>query len=152
MSDTATLTGQDIGQAARATRAVLDALLADSEAEIGSEAAFHQWVALNVLGTAGSPVEQARLVQQMTYTLKVAEPAILAAVEAVVSQGLVAATGDPVRLALTGAGETRFQTISDGIGQIARRLYGDLPPEDLSTTHRVLGIVTERANAALASR
>jgi hypothetical protein len=151
MSDTPTLTGQDIGQAARATRAVLDALLADSEAETGSEAAFHQWVAVNVLGTAWSPVEQARLVQQLTYGLKVAEPAVLAALGEVVSQGLVTATGQPMHLALTAAGETRFQTITHGIGQIAQRLYGDLPPEDLATTHRVLTIVTDRANAVLAA-
>jgi hypothetical protein len=29
------------------------------------------------------------------------------------------------------------------------RLYGDLPPDDLATVRRVLGIVTERANAEL---
>jgi hypothetical protein len=149
MSDIPTLTGQDIGQAARATRAVLDALLAGSVTEAGSEATFHQWVALNVLGTTGSPVEQTRLVQQLTHTLKVGEAAILAALDQVVSRGLVMAAGDPVELALTSAGETRFQTISQGIDQIAQRLYGDLPPDDLATTHRVLAIVTERADATL---
>ena len=106
-------------------------------------------MALNVLGTTGSPVEQTRLVQQLTHTLKVGEAAILAALDQVVSRGLVMAAGDPVELALTFAGETRFQTISQGIDQIAQPLYGDLPPDDLATTHRVLAIVTERADATL---
>jgi hypothetical protein len=51
MSDTPTLTGQDIGQAERATRAVFDRFLA----ETGTT--FDQWVTLNVLAAAESPVD-----------------------------------------------------------------------------------------------
>ena len=45
MADTPTLNGQDIGQAERATRAVLDALLAETSTS------FQSWVTLNVLAT-----------------------------------------------------------------------------------------------------
>jgi len=144
MSDTSTLTGQDIGQAERATRAVLDALLAETDTT------FHQWVVLNLLTDAASPVELDRLVQRLTHGLKIDEPTALGAVDGVIAKGLVSRSGDPVRLALTPTGDTRFRAVRQGIDQITHRLYDDLPPEDLATAHRILAIVTERANAELA--
>ncbi|MGH9288609.1 MAG: MarR family winged helix-turn-helix transcriptional regulator [Acidimicrobiales bacterium] len=144
MSQTPTLTGQDIGQAERATRAVLDALLA----ETGTT--FHQWVILNVMAGAASPVELDPLVQRLTHGLKIDRPTALGAIDEVVAKGLVSRSGGPVRLALTPAGDTRFRAVRHGIDQITHRLYDDLPPEDLATAHRILAIVTERANAELA--
>jgi DNA-binding MarR family transcriptional regulator len=142
-ADVPTLTGQDIGQAERATRAVLDALLAETETS------FLQWVTVNVLAGAGSPVERERLVAQLTTGLRIDEPTALPAVDEVITRGLVVGTGEPVRLELTPAGQARYRTIRQGIDQIAQRLYGDLPPEDLATAHRILAIVAERANAEL---
>jgi DNA-binding MarR family transcriptional regulator len=144
MSHTPTLTGQDIGQAERATRAVLDALLAETDTT------FHQWVILNVMTGAASPVELDPLVQRLTHGLKIDRPTALGAIDGVVAKGLVSRSRQPVRLTLTPAGDARFRAVRQGIDQITHRLYGDLPPADLATTHRILTIVTDRANAELA--
>jgi hypothetical protein len=141
------LTGQDIGQAATATRAIFDRLLAESGTP------FSGWVILNDLGTSGRAVTQSELVGRLAQALKTDETPVRAALAELVRQGLVlqapAATINP-ELSLSPAGTIRFQQVQDGIKQIAQRLYGDLPPEDLATAHSVLATVTERANAELA--
>ena len=145
MPDTPPLTGQHIGEAENAIRAVLDALLAETETT------FHQWVALRVLADSGLELEQ--LVARMTSGLKVEPSAVLAAVGQLEAAELVSIAGDGARhevVALTDAGRARHRRIQDGVDRITRRLYGDLPVDDLVTTRRVLGIVTERANAVLA--
>jgi hypothetical protein len=143
MSDTPTLTGQDIGQAERAIRAVFDRLLAETGAS------FDQWVTLNLLAIAELPIEPDELLDQLTAGLRIRESTARAAIDEVTFGGLVRATADPVRLELTPDGSARVQAIRRGIAQIAARLYGDLPAHDLATTHRVLATVTERANAEL---
>jgi DNA-binding MarR family transcriptional regulator len=145
MSQTPTLTGQDIGQAEKATRAVLDALLAETDIT------FHQWVILNVMADSASPVELDALAQRLTHGLKIDRPTALGVIDDVVAKGLVSRSGRPVSLMLTPAGDARHRAIRRGIDQITERLYGDLPPEDLATAHRILAIVTERANAELAA-
>jgi hypothetical protein len=47
MSQEPALTGQDIGQAEKATRAVLDSLPADTNTR------FHDWVAIRLLANSG---------------------------------------------------------------------------------------------------
>jgi DNA-binding MarR family transcriptional regulator len=143
MSDTPTLTGQDIGQAALATRAVLDVLLAESGTT------FHQSVALNLLANAPS-AEQDGLVRQLSHGLKIDPSTAVGVVDGLAAEGLVARSGHPANLTLTPTGDARHRQIRHGIDQITERLYGDLPHEDLATAHRILAIVTERANAELA--
>ena len=148
MTHTPTLTGQDIGQAEKATRAVLDRLLAETRTE------FHGWVILNVLGTNGSTLDQNELMGRVVHGLKIDEPTVHAALAELVDHGLIsrtpfAETGP--QITLMPAGTARFHQVREGIGQITQRLYGGLPTEDLATAHRVLATVTERANAELAS-
>jgi len=141
------LTGQDIGQAATATRAIFDRLLAESGTP------FSGWVILNDLGTSAQAVTQNELVGRLAHALKTDETPVRAALAELVRQDLISqapgTTINPV-LSLTPAGTIRFQQVQDGIKHIAQRLYRDLPPEDLATAHRVLATVTERANAELA--
>jgi DNA-binding MarR family transcriptional regulator len=139
-----TLTGRDLGQAERATRAVLERLLAEHGVT------FLQSVALNLLADAGSVLERDGLVRQMTGGLKIDEPPVLAAVDELVRLGLVTGGPGPERLELTPAGRQRFRHVRDGVDRLTERLYGGLPEDDLATAHRVLAIVTERANAELA--
>jgi len=120
MSDTPTLTGQDIGQAERATRAVFDRFLA----ETGTT--FDQWVTLNVLAAAESPVDGEEVLGQLTAGLRIPEPTARTAIDEVTSRGLVAATGDPVRLELLPEGTARVQAVRHGIASWecrTRRLY-----------------------------
>jgi len=137
------LTGQDIGQAARATNAILEILLA----ETGTP--FTTWVALNVLATSGSPQPRDALLQRLTSGLKIAEDIAQAAVADLVSRGYAS---EQAVLDLTTEGGALHGRIRTGIARITERLYGGLPEADLATTRRILGIVTERANAVLTSQ
>jgi hypothetical protein len=145
MSDTPTLTGQDIGQTERAIRAVFDRFLAETRTT------FDQWLTLNVLAAAESPVERDTVLGQLTAGFRIPETTARSSIDEVTAADLVAATGDPVRLELLPEGTARAQAIRRGIAQIAARLYGDLPAQDLATTHRVLATIAERANAELAA-
>lgn len=142
MSETPTLTGQDIGQAEKATRSVLDRLLA----ETGTE--FHGWVILNLLASNGSALHQDELTNSVVHGLKITQSEVHAALDLLVGQELVSRTPE---VTLTPTGTARAQQIREDIGRITQRLYGGLPTEDLATAHRVLAAVTERANAELAS-
>jgi hypothetical protein len=140
MTTSSALTGQDIGQAARATNAILETLLADTSTP------FTTWVALNVLATSGSTQPRDALVQRLIHGLKIAEDAARAAVADLVSKGYAS---EPAALELTADGRALHGRIRVGIDRITERLYADLPESDLATTRRILGIVTDRANAEL---
>jgi len=143
MTSSPALTGQDIGQAARATNAILEVLLA----ETGTP--FTTWVALNVLATSGSVQSRAVLLQRLTNGLKITEEIAQAAVADLVGKGYAS---EQTSLDLTAEGGALHSRIRTGIDRVTERLYGGLPEDDLATTRRILAIVTERANAELTSR
>jgi hypothetical protein len=143
MSTTPTLNGQVLGQAERATRAVLDRML-----ERHGQT-FHEWVAVNRTAGAGGTVHKGALIDQLANGLKIDETAARTAVDNAVGAGLLAEDGETV--ALTDAGRSEYDQISGAITHVTARLYGDLPADDLETAARVLTIVTERANALLAT-
>jgi hypothetical protein len=128
-----TLNGIVIGQAERATRAVLDRLLE----QVGTP--FDQWVVLNLTAASG-PVSADLLAARLRIPL----PAASAALAAVRDAGLTGSDGR-----LTAAGRARHAEITAGLADITARLYGDLPPEDLAVAGRVLTLVTARATAEL---
>jgi hypothetical protein len=130
-----TLNGQVIGQAERATRAVLDRLLD----RLGTP--FEQWVALNLTATSG-PLTAAELAGRLRIPLAPAA----AALAALAADGLLAADGT-----LTAAGRDRHGRITEGLTEITDRLYGDLPAGDLAVAGRVLTLITARASAELAT-
>jgi hypothetical protein len=147
MTQTPTLTGQDIGQAHYATRAVLERVLAD----LGL--GFHQSVALNQLAGNGSRMSENDLVARLVHGLKIAEPVARDGLTAAIDQGLIARTpeaGAEPELVMTAAGKELHRRVNAAITQITQRLYGGLPAEDLAVAHRLLVTVTERANAELA--
>ncbi len=143
MTTTPTLNGQVLGQAERATRAVLDKMLA------GTGIPFTQWVTVNVTATGDQPVARADLVQRVASGLKIEEAAADSALDSVLAAGLLESSQDGSSLTLTAAGRQRHTEIVAGIAALTNRLYADLPAEDLATAGRVLTIVTARANAEL---
>ena len=146
MTQTPTLTGQDIGQAEKATRAVLDRHLARTGTS------FHCWVVLNLLGTTGPALPESELTGRMSYGLKISEAAARTAISELAAQELVTRTQSAApQVALTPAGGARFRQIRRGLVRITRHIYGDLPAADLAVAHRVLAAITERANAVLAA-
>jgi hypothetical protein len=142
MSNPPALSGQAIGEAAKATNAVLERLLAEVRTT------FLSWVTLNVLATAGPVLPKDALVQRMTSGLKVTAEPVLATLDELADGGLVARSDDGVEI--TAAGSALHARIRAGIDGITQRLYGDLPQDDLATTGRTLAAVTRRANAVLA--
>lgn len=143
MTDAPTLTGQDIGTAARATAALLDRLLSATGTD------FQSWVVLNVLGTNGSTSDRAQLLDRVASGLKVDAASVSATIAGLLHNGLVSEVDGSV--SMTPAGTDRFEGIREGIGGITRRIYGGLPSDELAVAHRVLVTVTERANAELAA-
>ena len=151
MSDTLTLS-QRIGQAENALRAVLDRLLAETGTTLPTtwQSSYVQWVTLTLIARGGATVQQEALVRQISGALKCDAPTVLAALDALTSRGLVTTSPDqPARITLTTDGDVQFQHLRQRIDRITERLIGDLPRDDLATTQRVLGIVTERANVEL---
>ena len=141
MTQAPTLNGQVIGQAERATRAVLEVLLAETNTP------FVNWVTVNLIAAQGE-IAVDELIAQLIAGLRIEESEALSAVDDLERASLVTVT-DQVRL--TPEGLERYQRISDGIGEITRRLYRDLPHDDLVVARRVLETLTDRARAELAS-
>jgi DNA-binding MarR family transcriptional regulator len=137
-----TLNGQVLGQAERASRAVLDRLLARVDTT------FDQWVVLNLTGTTEPPPGRDQLVARMATGLRIAPATVQSTVDGLVAAGMLV---DGAAMALTDQGRARFDTLRAELAEVTARLYGDLPAEDLATAGRVLTIVTERANAELAA-
>jgi hypothetical protein len=144
LNDTPPLTGQEIALAAKATRALLDELLAETDTT------FHSWVILNFTATSGGSVRRDAVVARLESALKIDTATASAAIDEAVSLGLAALDGD--QLGLTPEGTTRSEQIRAGSAAIVERLYADLPVEDQLTTRRILTTVTERANAKLAGK
>ena len=140
---TPTLNGAVLGQAALATRAVLDRLLARSGTS------FHQSVALNVTAAQGGTIERDQLVERMVGGLKLEPATIRADLDAAERAGLLRTEAGVT--SLTDAGRDRFAQITAATTEVTDRLYADLPAEDLAVAGRMLTILTERANAELAS-
>jgi DNA-binding MarR family transcriptional regulator len=143
MTSAPMLTGQDIGQAERATRALLDELLAATGLR------FDQWVIVNLLATHDGAPERAAIETLVVRGLHIARDTACDEIDELIRRGLVVPIGRDARITLTGAGRARFRSVRAGIDRITERLYGGIPADDLATTHRVLAAVTERANAAL---
>lgn len=130
-----TLNGQVIGQAERATRAVLERLLE----RVGTP--FEQWVSLNLTATSG-PLGAAELAGRLRIPLGSATGALAA----LTTDGLLAGDGT-----LTPAGRDRHAEITTGLTAITDRLYGDLPAGGLAVAGRVLTLITARATAELST-
>jgi DNA-binding MarR family transcriptional regulator len=151
MSDTLTLS-QRIGQAENALRAVLDRLLTETGTTVPTtwQSSYVQWVTLALIARGGAAVQQEALLRQISGALKCDAPTVLAALDALTARGLVTTSPDePASVRLTTEGDVQFQHLRQRIDRITERLIGDLPRDDLATTQRVLGIVTERANVEL---
>ena len=138
-----TLNGQILGQASRATGALLERVLD------GLDAQFHHWVALNQTILIGGTIERADLIQRMVDGLKITADAATEAVAGAVAAGLLIADGQ--WLVASDTGQTRHREIVAVIGQLTEKLYGDIPADDLETAGRVLTTLIERANRELAA-
>ena len=142
----ATLTGQDVGEAEGALTALLNRVLAGTNTSITRP----QYLALRVLALRGPFPSPAALhdylASQPQVGLDRAQVAEL--FHGLEARGLVtgSAHDGPGPIQLTTEGAALNARLADAVAALTDRLYADLDPDDLATTHRVLVEITQRAN------
>jgi len=83
---------------------------------------------------------------------KLSDADVLQAIDELTGAELVELTGgDQPDVRVTAAGRARYRQVREQVDAVTGRIFGDLPAADLETAARVLGIVTARANAELAT-
>lgn len=133
------LNGQHIGQAANATRAILDAVLAKEQTS------FSTWIALRTLDTHGAYESRAAFEAALAGGLAVVPAAIPGVVGELLSQGEVVQDASG-RVALSEAGQARYDHLNGLVTALAAQIYGDLDRGQMAVAARLLDQVTERAN------
>ncbi|MFD7258227.1 MarR family transcriptional regulator [Streptomyces sp. NPDC059874] len=110
---------------------------------------FQQQVALRAAATADAPRTPEDLVIQVQSSLK-ADPAdIRATLDELLAKQLLVTDGAHLRP--TDAGRELLAAVGAETAPVTARVWGGIPAEDLAAAGRVLTLVTERANAALAA-
>jgi hypothetical protein len=143
MTDTPTLTGQDIAEAQGAVRGLLDRILA------GTGSTSNDYVALRVLAARGpwASAETLRdyLAGQPQLDLDQGSAATL--LDGLRARGLITshAAGDTGPVQLTAAGTNLHADLGRAVAKVTGELYAGIDRDDLATAHRVLVQVTKRA-------
>jgi len=119
-----TLNGAVLAGAERATRAVLDRLLARTGTP------FHHYLALNLTAAQGGTVQRDQLVARLVGGLKLEPATISADLDAAERVGLLSTEAGVT--SLTEAGRDRFAQITAATNEVTARIYADLPAEDLA--------------------
>ena len=145
MTTDTTFTPQVLGETEKALNAILYRQLD------GVGLTEHQWIALRLTVTAGGALPREQLVGRLAGALKVGAAGADARVEELVVGGLLQAPGAEGDVAVTPAGARVHARVRGAVNEITRRLWGDLPAEDLDTTGRTLAAILERANAHYAT-
>jgi DNA-binding MarR family transcriptional regulator len=137
--------GRDLQLATRATRAVLDRILADAGIT------FEQMAVLNTIELEGGSIAGDALVGQLAGILKIDDADARQAVATATAPGLVQPVdGRPEQLELSATGREVRADYGRHSAQVSAQVWGGLPHADLLATKRVLDAVTSRANAMLA--
>ncbi|SPF07150.1 winged helix DNA-binding protein [Streptomyces sp. MA5143a] len=138
--------GRVIALAHYAARAVLETVLT----RYGLT--FQQSVTLRVVAVADGPVGREEVVDQVVDSLKIGAAEVRGVLDELAAAELVAAVDRPVEpglVAITDAGREIHARTTAETGVVSARIYAGIPAEDLAVAGRVLGLVTERANAEL---
>ena len=135
--------GQDLGMAAAATRALLDGLLARAGTD------FPAWVALRRLAQPGPAPTADELCRDLATLLTADATSVALVVDRLAARGWTVQEGSAV--ALSPEGVAFHQGLVEEIGRLTGELYRGIDPADLAAAKRVLGEVTQRANARLAA-
>jgi len=151
MSDAAILDGRQLGEAQRATSAVLDLLLA----EIGIT--FDRCVVLDAVVTGSVPAEVGLLVPALSAALdatdEMAEFMLDEAESGHHVRVVSAPSGDAAaaRVELTAEGEVVHERLRAALDEFTAELSAGIPRRDLETARRVLVEITREARARLDS-
>ena len=144
MSTTPTFDARLLGQTEKAANAILDRLLA------GTGVTEPQWIVLSLIATSQEPLDRRGLSERVAGALKQGEGAARARVSELVDAQLIDSADDPGSpVTLTGEGQRLYAGVRGQVVEITRRLWGDLPTEDLAAAGRVLSTVLARAESEL---
>ncbi|MEY9996478.1 DNA-binding MarR family transcriptional regulator [Streptomyces sp. V4I8] len=127
-----------------ASRALLESVLARHGAT------FQQSVTLRLVAIAEEPVVRDHLVGGVVGALKIDAAEAQSVVDELIAAKLLAAH-EPSRVRITDAGRELYDTTTAGTAPITARIYAGIPTEDLAAAGRVLSLITERADAELAT-
>jgi DNA-binding MarR family transcriptional regulator len=141
MSSRPTFSTQLIGQTEKTLNAILGRLLADTGLD------EPRWVTLTVAVMSGGSADREAFASQIAGSVHITEDEARARIDELTSAGLLE-EGSPIRV--TDAGKRLQARIRSAVVEITDRLWGDLPPDDLTAASRVLTTVLERANGELA--
>ena len=145
MPSPSTFGTQLIGQTEKALNAILDQQLA------GTGLTEPQWVTLTIAVMSGGTLAPDQLQSRVAGALQIGHAEARARIEELaVTQLLELPKDDSSPVGVTDAGNRLHGRIRSNIAEITQRLWGDLPPDDLTAAARVLGTVLERANGELA--
>lgn len=111
---------------------------------------FQQSVTLRPAALAEGPLDRDRLVEGVVGSLKIDAAEAQAVVDELLAARLLAPQG-PSQVRITPAGRDLYETTSAETAPVTARIYAGIPEEDLAVAGRVLGLVTERADAELAA-
>lgn len=146
MPPSATLTGQDIGEAEGALTGLLNQALAAT----GTGITRTEYIVLRVVALRGPATPSAALHQflagQPQLGLDLAQVGQL--FHGLEARGLVtgSASDGSGPIQLTPEGVALNAKLADALVPLTKRVFADFDPDDLATAHRVLVELTERAN------
>ncbi|MGH2894801.1 MAG: MarR family transcriptional regulator [Solirubrobacteraceae bacterium] len=106
----------------------------------------HQWITLRLTMAAGGDIAREQLVGRLAGALKVGAGDAEARVEELMAAGLLRSSDERGQVAVTETGTRLHTGIRGAVDEVSRRLWGDLPADDLETTGRTLMTILERAN------
>lgn len=133
----APVTGQDIGMAQNATRVLLDDLLADAGTD------FEEWVVLRLISQNGGQIGRIALADTLAGALTLAAAPVERLIRRTAARGLIHQVVEGYTF--TNLGAEAYLRLSDAVGQLTAKLYGDFDQADLATTGRVLREVARKA-------
>lgn len=133
--------GRALGETARSAQVLHHKVLA------GAGTDFESWVVFTLLTENAPAMPKEALVVDLTRRLGTDRSAIGAVLDRMAAAGHVATrTEDGAELiALTEAGATFLAGVRQAVDQLTEKLTGDIDPQDMATTIRVLRAVGGRA-------
>ena len=143
MTDTALLTGQDIGEAEGAMTALLERAIAPS----GRSRA--EYITLRVLAAQAQYGSDGELIDYLAgqRQLGLDRAGVVAMLDRLRDDDLVAAASAE----LTAAGQNLLQELAAAVAPVTRELFAGMDPNDLAVSHRVLVELIQRARTMISA-
>lgn len=149
MTDAAIPVGRQLGEAQRATSAVLDVLLGEIDKT------FDRWVVLSAIATMSVPAEIGLLVPALSAALDTTDETVRFMLDEAESDHHIrvvsAPSGDPAaaRVELTAQGEILHERLGTALDELTVDRSGGVPRRNPETAGRVLVEITREARTRL---